>query len=59
MLEEQLKTHREQLASAEKHYEEVAAALKTKNEFAENLDDHFDVSESHMTRIEQAIQEEL
>lgn len=44
---------------AEKHYDEVAAALKTKNEFAENLDDHFDVSESHMTRIEQAIQEEL
>ena len=54
-----LKDHRELLKEAEKKYDDEVAAVKVKNEFAANLEDHLDVSESHMTRIEQAIMEEL
>ena len=54
-----LKDTREALKKAEKNFDEEQAALKVKNEFAEKLDEHLEVSEAHMTRIEQAIMEEL
>ena len=54
-IEATLKENREALKKAEKKFEEEQAALKVKNEFAENLDEHLEVSEAHMTRIEQAI----
>lgn len=37
----------------------MIAELEKENHFHLNLEDHFEVAESHMTRIEQAFMEEL
>ena len=47
------------MKEAEKKFEEEQAAIKVKNEFAEKLDEHLQVSEGHMTRIERGVMEEL
>ena len=54
-----LELNKELLAVAEKKYEDELAALKINNVFADNLDEHLDVAESHMIRMEQAINDEL
>lgn len=58
-VEAMLKSHKESLATAEKKYEEEEAALKVKNHFVDNLDDHLDVASSHMIRVERAFRDEL
>ena len=58
-LETSITEYKVALKQAEKVFNEVHAELKVKNEFAEKLDEHLEVSEGHMTRIEQAIMEEL
>ena len=58
-LAEMLAETERELPEAKKKLEEAKAALKVKNDFADNLEEHLDVSEAHMTRIEQAIMEEL
>ena len=58
-LEASITEYKVALKEAKKIFDEVHADLKVKNEFAEKLDEHLEVSEGHMTRIEQAIMEEL
>ena len=47
------------LKAAEEQLLRVKEQLAKQNDFAADLDAHFEVSESHMTRIEQAIMYEL
>jgi hypothetical protein len=47
-----LAEHKDRLAAAKKELADTKAAIAEKNEFAENIADHLEVSESHMTRIE-------
>ena len=51
--------HEAALKEATETFEAEKKKLADENEFASNLKDHLEVSESHMTRIEQAVLEEL
>ena len=57
-LQEHLKESEELLKEAKDKLVSVKAEIAVENEFVKGLDEHFDVSEMHMTRIEQAHYEE-
>ena len=50
---------KERLKEKTKEYDDILAELSHTNEFAENVDDHLEVADLHMIRIEQAYMEEL
>ena len=54
-----LEEHKKALVELEAAYDEIVAALKVKNEFVENLEEHLEISEQHMSRIEMSMYEDL
>jgi len=55
---EELKELEEAAKRASEDYELIKASVGEDNKFVENLEEHFDYQEKHMTRIERAIIEE-
>ena len=58
-LKDSIELYTKELEDAKAAYEATRKALEAKNDFADNLDEHLEVSALHLARIEQSIYEEL